>query len=115
MSGKRNWGDNITNRMDGKEAPKPFDPVRPVPSKLWKKKYKCKKNKGDHTPVIDHITNKHWWNFKDGWVISSWRWGTTPYYVEWHCTGCGKHMTEYNAPDKKFDKYRHTIYEKEIN
>ncbi len=108
MSGKRNWGDNMTDRRDGKTPPPLIERGFKVPSRLWKKKYKCKKNKGDHTPVIDRLVNKHWWNLRDGfWRIGGFRWGTVPYWVEWRCTACRKLLVEYNAPEKKFDRYRH--------
>ncbi len=115
MSGKRNWGDNVTHRMDGKEAPAPTDGFVPVkmPSRWWKKKYKCKKNKGDHTLEIWKIVSRTWWRYvrEIGWKQNGSFWGTTPYWVEWKCTACGKQEVEFTIPDKKFDRYRHTIYE----
>lgn len=114
MSGKRNWGDNMTNRMDGKTPPPIIDPVYKVPSKVWKTKYKCKKNKGDHTPAIALIKycGRGWKQQKDGtWIQDPndyfFSKHTLPYaWVQWECTGCKKRMTEHNVPDKKFDKHR---------
>lgn len=107
MSGKRNWGDNMTNRMDGKEPPPVFDAVPKVPSRAWKKKYKCKKNKGEHTLEIKKI-RIHWFDRLDdgSWVKNHWQ----SYYVTWECTGCKKLVLEWTVPDKRFDKYRHTIW-----
>lgn len=118
MSGKRNWGDNMTHRNDGKEPPASLDgyiPLQKIPSKWWKSKYKCKKNKGDHTPVIEKIMycGRHWRQEKDGtWIKERSWWGNpdqTYGWVLWVCTACHKHMTEHSVPDKKFDKYRDTI------
>lgn len=113
MSGKRNWGDNMTNRMDGKEAPAVFESVKKIPSKLWKKKYKCKKNKDDHTFEIFKINIFSHWRFTPiGWVRDIYRWGSPlGYWVEWSCTACNKRATEWRIPEKKFDRYRHTIWD----
>lgn len=106
----------MTNRMDGKEPPTPLDDRHPkVPSKVWKKKYKCKKNKGDHTFVVAHIKYANWYQEKDGtWIKpprNTWAWfvgpdSELPYWVEWHCSACGKHDYEYRKLNKKFDKFR---------
>ncbi len=116
MSGKRNWGDNMTHRHDGKMPPTPNDGYTPlkVPSKWWKKKYPCKKNKGEHTPVITVIKycGRGWEQKPDGtWVHddrnSWWKDPNQTYgWVQWQCTGCTKHFTEHRVPDKKFDKWR---------
>lgn len=119
MSGKRNWGDNITHRRDGKEAPAPLDGYTPtkIASKSWKTKYKCKKNKGEHTPVIEKIMycGRGWRQLKDGtWEHQKSWWGSpeqTYGWVLWICTGCKKHLHEHRPPDKKFDKFRDTIYQ----
>lgn len=117
MSGKRNWGDNMTHRQDGKFPPPIAEPVLKVPSKVWKSKYKCKKNKGDHTPVIDKIMycGRGWKQQKDGMWVREYDWlgrkKEQPYgWVQWVCTGCKKHMTEWSVPEKKFDKYRDSIW-----
>ena len=114
MSGKKNWGDNMTDRRDGKTPPPITDPIYKTPSKVWKKKYKCKKNKGDHTPVIALIKycGRGWTQQKDGiWIPNTDQYffskHTLPYcWVQWECTGCKKLMIEWGVPDKKFDKYR---------
>lgn len=95
MSSKRtNWWE----RHDGRE-PFPVDDSLPkIPSKKWKEKYECKKNKGDHTAVIKTITSMHNIFLGKIWVI-------------WECTACKKQLWEHSPPQKKFDKYRHSIYE----
>jgi len=108
MSGKRNWGDNMTHRMDGKEAPSFFERFRKVPSKNWKKKYKCKKNKGDHTPVIKSVRSIGFHQYQDGtWSKNNWGFHV---WVTWECTACKKRLEEFRPPEKKFDKYRYTIW-----
>ena len=111
MSGKRNWGDNMSNRMDGKEPPPTFDLVLKTPSKVWRRKYECKKNKGDHTFEIALIKYAQWSQEKDGtwnkpqrgWIDADCQ---MPYWVEWHCSGCGKHDYEFRKLSKKFDRFR---------
>ncbi len=109
MSGKRNWGDNMTHRMDGKTPP-PMDASLPkVPSRSWRKKYACKANKGDHTPEILKIQWGGWHLDQDGtWRQPSWH---SYFSVTWQCTACHKRMLEWRPPEKKFDKYRKTIWE----
>jgi hypothetical protein len=100
--------------MDGKVYPVPFEKQRPVPSKVWKKKYACKKNKGDHTFEIESITPRHlWWQRDDGvWVKNNGMWfSDTPYWVNWQCTACLKKEVEWKVPEKKFDRFRYTIWE----
>lgn len=117
MSGKRNWGDNMTNRMDGKTPPPVGlgEQVPKMPSKLWRKKYECKKNKGNHTFVIKLIKYAAWEQEKDGtWVKPKVWWQRErgvierelPYWVQWHCSACGKQDYEYYKREKKFDRFR---------
>ena len=120
MSGKRNWGDNMTHRNDGKFPPSVDDgyKVHKIPSKTWKKKYECKRNKGDHTFVISLIKYADWKQEKDGtWVKPQVWWQTgrgvrereLPYWVQWNCSACNKQEHEYYKREKKFDKFRETI------
>lgn len=116
MSGKRNWGDNMFHRNDGKEPPPVIESAYKVPSKTWKKHYKCKKNKGEHTPVIDLIKycGRGWkvqpdgtWVHEDNYLGYLMGQRDMPYgWVEWRCTACNKKMLEWQVPEKKFDKYR---------
>lgn len=101
--------------MDGKTPPVPFEPVFKVPSKVWKKKYKCKKNKGDHTFEIAVIRFAGWQQEKDGtwkhpteWSIRGFikKQRELPYWVEWHCNACKKHAYELGNLDRKFDIFR---------
>lgn len=112
MSGKRNWGDNMTHRQDGKLPPSPFGGYTPfkVASKLWKKKYECKKNKGDHTWAV-HVLKWGEWKQKDGyWIEPHDYFSDTkhqlPYWVSWRCAGCNKHDYEWRTLNKKFDPHR---------
>lgn len=115
MSGKRNWGDD---RMDGHEPPPVFEHKVHYPSKVWCKKYECKRNKGDHTFVVMLIKHAVWGQEKDGtWVKPRVWWQTgrgtkereLPYWVEWRCNACGKQEHEYYKREKKFDRFRDTI------
>lgn len=114
MSGKRNWGDNVTHRQDGKEPPAVVDAVKMPPSRYWRRKWKCKKNKGNHTFEIEMIHGGRNWRIgKDGrW--ENWNYGWSfmrlPYWVEWRCSACSKKETEWNAPEKKFDKDRERMF-----
>lgn len=116
MSGKKHWG---KWRRDGKEPPPVVDVGQKIPSKVWKRKYPCKKNKGDHSYAVALIKWADWSQKKDGtWehargIFFDMMNAELPYWVEWHCTACGKHAYEYRKLDKKFDKHRHTINEKE--
>lgn len=112
MSGKRNWGDNMTDRQDGKSPPPVVEVAPTAPSKLWKKKYKCKKNKGDHTLQVRDIYYSGWHQEKNGtWINpASHRWGFHSYWVTWECTACKKRVLEWHPPQKKFDRFRHTIW-----
>ncbi len=114
MSGKRNWGDNMSDRMDGKVPPPMYELVQKTPSKLWRLKYECKKNKGDHTFEVEIIKAGYGWRqLEDGtWerLVHGWRAGRDYGWVDWRCTGCGKKALEWTPPEKKFDKYRHTIW-----
>lgn len=119
MSGKRNWGNW---RRDGHEPPPIAEGAVKVPSKFWKKKYACKKNKGDHTYEVDLIKYTDWHQAKDGTWEHPREWSSPymfkntnyelPYWVQWRCTGCTKKDYEWHKLDKKFDKFRHTINEK---
>lgn len=119
MSGKRNWGDNMFNRHDGKTPPQPMDGYKPfkVASKLWKKKYKCKKTKGDHIWQVEKIKHSGWDKQKDGtWCEpNSWMWNGAdrqlPYWVIWHCAACNKKDYEIGRYKKKFEPFRHTTWQ----
>lgn len=122
MSGKRNWGDNMTDRRDKHVAPPVIESARPLPSKAWKKKYKCKKNKGDHSWYIESIHCRMEYTGKGIWgtffstrptpdATEAWARCT----VEWRCSACNKHDTEWlterpggrwDIHDKKKDPFR---------
>lgn len=112
MSGKRNWGNW---RRDGHEPPPIAEGAVKVPSRFWKTKYDCKRNKGDHTFEIDRIWGSSWHQEKDGtWRQPNWRYSWDyGYFVDWRCTACKKKKYE-RLPlgQKSFDKFRHTINEK---
>lgn len=95
MSGKRNWGDNMTNRMDGHAPPLESDEWRKLPSKIWKKHYECKKTKGTHS-----------WEFQS---VDFYRWSGS-WVAKWRCGACGKNEHEYRSTKRKFDAFRNTIY-----
>jgi len=119
MSGKRNWGEE---RMDGHVPPPISDTNPPLnigrpPSKVWKKKYKCKRLKGDHDFAPDKIEMWHFTHSK-GYVA----------YAIWKCEGCGKPVQESYSPkmesmgpswdrfsgthEKLLAKSRYKLYEK---
>lgn len=100
-----------------------------LPSKAWKRKYECKKNKGKHTFEPQTIIN--WFEYTvettHGTAHGSYkpRHGVPPMplhqmgirsQVQWECTGCKKQIREYLHTDpsqalfswssKKLDKYR---------
>lgn len=101
----------MTDRQDGHIAPPMFIQENKFPSTTWRKKYKCKKNKGEHVFVIDFIQPHPWRQEQDGtWVnnalFSSQKY---PYSVHWKCAKCSKLEMEWTIPDKKFDKHREQI------
>ncbi len=104
----------MTHRMDGKVPPSIIERALKIPSKAWKKNYKCKKLKGDHEFRVAIIKHASWNILQDGtWEKphSIWSNKAMPYWVEWHCRGCGKHEYEWSALKKKLDKFRKTIWE----
>lgn len=99
---KKSWK-KLSPRRDGHEPPPP-DVIPKIPSKKWKEKYECKKNKGSHIPEIVSICSHGWTQRKDGeWYTY---WGAPSIKVTWECTACKKRLYEYRCPEKKFDKYR---------
>jgi len=56
------------------KKPEPKEYV--IQPKGWKKKYKCHKNKGDHTFVIEHAHKCEWFR--------------NSIFVEKKCSACGK-------------------------
>lgn len=118
MSSKRQIrGINGMERYDGKVPPPIEEVERTGPSRKWRKLYKCKKNKGDHTFTIFQLNPRGWrinaqgyWEENNSYLFRRVK-DRVPYWVEWHCTGCNKRELEWRTPDKKFDKYRHHIYE----
>lgn len=100
MSNKRPLrGINNQLRMDGKNPPPIHSNENKMPSKAWKKKYKCKKLKGDHDYRVKILKMLR----AGGWL---WKNNSCGYYVVWECKGCTKLEYEFSVPNKKFDKYR---------
>lgn len=63
------------------------------PSRVWRKKYECKVNKGEHTfvPGTHH-------RFLDGeWVTYPWMQKPTRMHRWVHCSACGKQNIEYKG------------------
>ena len=108
--------------------PSPIRPDRMPPSKLWRTKYECKKNKGDHIYNIVTFRNSLRFNFKSDFGFCS---SSKPpednipftqdllSLVTWECMVCNKRHTEHIGcyfgskpakPDKKMDKHRVNIY-----
>jgi len=95
------------------------------PSKVWKKKYECKRGKGKHDwyphgKIFSYYTCK----IADGRYLSSnlkqlieskkcvGKIEVT-YWVEWRCKACGKLAIEtYPIAEKKFDHSRENLYKK---
>lgn len=91
----------------------------------WRKRYKCKKNKGEHKFEIKTVRAYRWFQGeRDGYKYSSVHPSNTdthttcPVMVKWHCVSCNKHELEWFGHDlftdekghKKFDPYRKTMY-----
>lgn len=86
--------------------------VKAGPSRVWRKKWKCKKNKGEHTWVLGtggmgvfaHSVSM-------GLRKDDGRWQTWRYFFDgkmWrhrHCSACGKQGVQYADHDKsRIDK-----------
>ncbi len=108
--------DNITHREDGKVIPIAFEEPKKLPSRKWRRKYKCKKNKGDHTFVPVRQWSWIEWEGKmvgalySYGICSSRRWfdgANTKILrsrVSFECSGCTKHHSEWNREPMEFVK-----------
>lgn len=112
-------------RRDGHQPP-PICLVNKIPpSKVWKKKYECKRGKGKHD-WYPHGIIHYYCSCKvvDGRCYSSNFKCLTEnkecigkisvsYSVEWKCKACGKLEREfYPTPSRKFDHSRGNLYKK---
>lgn len=116
MSGKRNWQE----RMDGHNPPPIFDPNR----RKSKRKYVCKRNKGDHEwkPVgatavsfkCKTVMGEMWFgkaNYDSDMIERCIGKIKLMYSFSWECEKCGKQDREYSCvTNKKFDKFRYKLY-----
>lgn len=68
---------------------KPEPTEYPYNPQTWKKKYECKKGKGDHKWVVTwaFIPSQHW-------VTNLW--GDDKIFVYKECSVCGKQTTDYD-------------------
>lgn len=115
--------------FDKNEPPPLSEATKPLPSKAWKKKYKCKKNKGDHDWAILSLTN--WFEYtiktEHGKGYGSWKPGqenrhNIPVHqmavmskVEWRCRACNKHEMEWLSSDPSqslFGSWRYKVGKK---
>jgi hypothetical protein len=97
------------------------------PSRTWRKKYPCKKNKGDHTFCIESVRGfmeyRRQTKYGTAYGFSKYHQPGVPpedtgmyIVVNWYCTACNKKEVERYGKwfndrlTKKLDKYRHTMY-----
>lgn len=131
MSKAKSWYYKNAPRWDGKIPPPVFSGEKKIPSRKWKKKFECKKNKGDHTFIPVTIHNGFTYTAKtpmgkcysghpieprEGWILTG---KNVHSYIRWECTGCKKLYTERIGgvfgekeliPEKKMDKYRANVF-----
>lgn len=113
-------------RRDGKREPELYPTEKKTPSVKWRKQYKCKKNKGDHTYKVVSVHNYFRYEGYKEWngrmcPCSSGQ----PFEnatqllcsdVKWECSGCHKHAREWfnhwlrskwqERDHRKMDAYR---------
>ena len=101
--------------FDKHEPPPVIEEEKPLPSKAWKKKWKCKKNKGDHDWGILSVTNWFSYTIETGYGTGYGSWKPSqlnrhniPVHemsissrVEWRCKACNKYQTEWLASEKR--------------
>lgn len=112
-------------RIDGHQLP-PICPVNKMPpSKIWKKKYECKRGKSKHdwypygriyVSCSCKIADGRYCSSSFKCLIESKECIgkiSISYSVEWKCKACGKLEREYSTHiDKKFDHSRGNLYNK---
>lgn len=122
MSKAKSWYSGAFPRQRDKHEPPPIKPSeKKLPSKEWKKKYECKKAKGNHnwTPISIHNHLEYHYEYPTGAeAFGFYRYpGKLPidFYgqeipikdmgvcstVEWRCTACNKHEREYLASKRE--------------
>ena len=131
MSKHKSWYTGAYPRQYDKHEPLPISDVsKPLPSTKWKKKYKCKKNKGDHDWAVLSVSNCFEYAVQTsyGKAYGSWRPGQEnrreiPVHkmgirsdIAWRCRACDKHEREILCSDptksmfsfskKRLDPYR---------
>lgn len=132
MSKAKPWYAGAFPRMfDKHEPPTVTDKETKLPSKEWKKKYKCKKNKGDHDWAVFSIHNSLEYTVKTSYGIAHGSYHprhnlppeiplhtmTVRSRVEWRCRKCNKHESEWLSEDTKNSLFggMFTRYNKKLN
>ena len=122
MSKAKPWYTGAFPRYrDKHEPPEVIPQSKKIPSKTWKKKYKCKKNKGDHTFKVRSIWNSIRYVGPSPYWLRGIMHAKEPFagsteelrsWVDWECTACKKQEHEhfstsgYRTGHKKFESSR---------
>ena len=110
---------SFPRKFDKHEPPEIHDQHKNMPSKKWRKKYECKKNKGKHSWRIKSINNRIVYagvNYTSNKPSPTDTHNYVQSDVRWYCAACNKQEREFLSPEgcgfnwsmnkKKLDAHR---------